>query len=62
MLAYIVSYAKRMLFSELPIVLLALWHLNIMIFTNFENLNFILNIFQETHDFLVLTDPVIICI
>ena len=62
MLAYIVSYAKRMLFSELPIVLLARWHLNIMIFTNFENLNFILNIFQETHDFLVLTDPVIICI
>ena len=62
MLAYIVSYAKRMLFSELPIVLLACWHLNIMIFTNFENLNFILNIFQETHDFLVLTDPVIICI
>ena len=33
-----------------------------MILTNFENLNSISSIFQETHDFLVLTDPVIICI
>ena len=33
-----------------------------MILTNFEDLNFISNIFQETHDFLVLTDPVITCI
>ena len=30
--------------------------------TNFENLNSISNIFQKTHDFLVLADPVIICI
>ena len=31
--------------------------------TSFENsLKFISNIFQETHNFLVLTDPVIICI
>ena len=30
--------------------------------TNFENSNFISSIFQETHDFLVLTDPVNICI
>ena len=51
-----------MLYSEQPIVSLARRHLNKMIFTNFENLNFISNIFQETHDFLVLTDPVIICI
>ena len=33
-----------------------------MILTNFENLNSISNIFQDTHDFLVLTDPVIIYI
>ena len=33
-----------------------------MILTNFENLNSVSNIFQETHDFLVLKDPVIICI
>ena len=33
-----------------------------MLLTNFENLNSILSIFQETHDFLVLADPVIICI
>ena len=33
-----------------------------VILTKFENLNFILNIFQETRDFLVFTDPVIICI
>ena len=36
--------------------------LNTMILTNFENLNSVSNIFQETHDFLVLKDPVIICI
>ena len=33
-----------------------------MLFTNFENLNSISNILQETYDFLVLKDPVIICI
>ena len=52
---YLVSYAKRMLYSEEPTVLLARRHLNTMIFTNFENLNSISNIFQETHDFLVLS-------
>ena len=30
--------------------------------SEFENLNSISNIFQETHNFLVLTDPVIICV
>ena len=34
---------------------------NTMILSNFENLNSILNIFQETHYFLVLTDPVTTC-
>ena len=62
MSVYLVGYAKRMLSSEQPIVLLTRIHVNTMLLTNFENLNFILNIFQETHDFLVLTDPVIICI
>ena len=33
-----------------------------MFLTNFENLNSISNIFQETYDFLALTDPLIICI
>ena len=33
-----------------------------MILTNFENLNFISKTVQETHDLVVLTDPVIICI
>ena len=41
---------------------LARKHLNTMILANFENLNFISKIFQETHDFLVLMDPVITCI
>ena len=62
MSVYIAIYAKRMPYSEQPIVLLAQRHPNTMILNNSENLNSILNIFQETHDFLVLTDPVIICI
>ena len=33
-----------------------------MLLTDFENLNSISNIFREVHDFLVLTDPLIICI
>ena len=33
-----------------------------MILTNFQNPNSISNIFQETHNLLVLTDQVIICI
>ena len=32
------------------------------ILANFENLNSISNIFQETQDFSVLVDPVIICV
>ena len=32
-----------------------------MLWTNFENLNSISNIFQGTYDFLILTDLVIIC-
>ena len=62
MLVYLVFYVKRMLYSEQPTVLLARRHRNTMLLTNFENLNSISNIFQETHDFLVLTDPLIICI
>ena len=62
MSVYLVSYAKRLLYSEQPTVLLARRHLNTMLLTNFENLNSISNIFQETNDFLVLTDPLIICI
>ena len=60
--AYLVGYANGMLHSEQPTVLLARRHLNTMLLTNFENLNFISNIFQETQDFLVLTEPLIICI
>ena len=59
---YLVSYPKCILYSEQPSVWLAGRHLNKMILTKFENLNSILNIFQETHDFLVLTDIVTICI
>ena len=51
-----------MLYSEQPTFLLAWRHLNTIILTDFENLNSISNIFQETQNFLVLTDPVIICI
>ena len=43
--------------SELPTVLLAWRHLDTMVLTNFENLNYISNILQEAHVFLVLTDP-----
>ena len=59
---YLLSYANRMLYSEHRTFLLARRYLNTMILTNFENLNSISNIFQETHDFFVLTDPVSICI
>ena len=59
---YLVGYAKRMIYSEQPTVLLARRHLNTMLLINFENLNSISNIFQEMRDFLVLTDPIIICI
>ena len=59
---YLDGYPKRMLYSEQPSDLLARRHLHTMLLTNFKNLNSISKIFQETHDFLVLTDPVIICI
>ena len=52
----------RMLYSQQPTFLLAWWHLNKMLLTNFENLSSISYIFQETHDFLVFTDPLIVCI
>ena len=55
---FIFFYAKRMLYSEQPTVL-AWRHLNTMLLTNFENLNSTSNIFQETHDFLVLTEILI---
>ena len=60
MLVYFVSYAKRILYSKQPTVWLARRNLNTMILTNLENLNSISNIFQETHYFLVLADPVIV--
>ena len=41
---------------------LAQRHLNTMLLANFENLSSISNIFQKTHDILVLADPLIICI
>ena len=47
---YFVGYAKRMLYSEQPTVLLARRHLKTMLLINFENVNSILNIFQETHE------------
>ena len=59
---FIFSYAKHMLYSEQPTVLLAQRHLNTVPLNKFENLNSILNIFQKTHDFLVFTGPLIICI
>ena len=62
MLVYLVGYAKRILYSEQPTVLLARRNLNTMLLTNFENLNSISNISQKAHGFLVLTGPVIICI
>ena len=59
---YLVGYAKSMLYSEQPTLSLTRRHLNTTLLTNLENLNFTSNIFQETHNFLVLTDPLIICI
>ena len=49
-----------MLYSEQPTFFLARRHLNTMTLTSFENLNSISIIFQETHNFLVLTDSIII--
>ena len=59
---YLTGHAKHMLCSEQTTVLLARKHLNTMLLTNFENLNSISYIFQEKHDFLVFTNPVILCI
>ena len=54
--------ANRMMYSEQPTFLLARRRTNIIIWANFENLNSISNSLQETQDFLVLTDSVIICV
>ena len=51
-----------MLYTEQPTVLLARRHLITMILNNFEISISILNIFQETQNFLVLTEPLINCI
>ena len=59
---FIVRYAKRTLYPEQPTVVLAQRNLNTMILTSFKNLPLISYIFQETHNLLVLMDPVIICI
>ena len=59
----IFSYARRMLYSEHPTFLLARRHLNSVILTNFENLSFVKFHFKHfPRNFLVLTDPLIICI
>ena len=60
--SFIFSYTKHMLYFEQTTVSLDWRHLNTILLTNFENLNSISNIFQETLHFLVLTDPRIICI
>ena len=61
---YLLSYARPLLYSysEQSTILLAQRHLSTMIFTNLKNFNSISNIFQKTHDLLVLRDAVIICI
>ena len=59
MSVYLVGYAKPMLYSKQPTVLLAQRHLNTIRLINFKNLSAILNIFQEKHDSFVLTDPLI---
>ena len=56
---YFVSYANLRLYSEQP-VLMARGHLSTKILTKFENLNSVSNIFQATHNFLVLSDPAVI--
>ena len=59
MLFFIFPYAKRMLYFEQPTVLLTRRHPNTFFLTNSSSIS---NIFQETHDFLVLMDSLIICI
>ena len=63
---YIVGYAKRMLYSEQANGFfgseIPKHNAFDCIDEKFENLNSISNIFQETHDLLVLKDSVIICI
>ena len=59
---YFVGYAKRMMYSEQPTVLLSRRHLSTILLTNFENLNSISNVFQEAHDPLVLANPLFTCI
>ena len=50
----LVDHAESILYSEQSTALLAWKNLNTMLLNNFVNLNSISNIFQETHDFLVL--------
>ena len=59
---YLGGYAKLMLYSEQSTVLLARRRLNTMPLTKLENLNSISNIFHETHNCLVLMDPLTIYI
>ena len=49
---YLASYAKHMLYSEQPSVLLTRRHLNTMVLTNFENVNSIFKHFRRTTWFL----------
>ena len=55
MSVYLAGYAKRLD----PTILLARRGLNAILLTlptkTFQNLNYVSNIFQETHDFLVFT-------
>ena len=60
MSVYLLGYTTCMVFSEHSTILLAWRHLNTMPLTNFKNLNSIS--ISETHDFLVLMDPRIICV
>ena len=48
--------------SDQSTVLLPWRHLNTVVLINFEKLKSISNIFQEIHNFLVLMDPVILCV
>ena len=53
---HLVGNEKRTLYLEQPTILLARKYLNTMLLTS------LLNIFQGTDDFVILTDSVIICI
>ena len=49
------SFSSSLINVGLPYQLRKAYAVLTLILTNFENLNFISNIFQETHDLLVLT-------